>query len=76
MKIKIDTDVISQLRNAGGCGEQNMANFAPNVAILKYLKGKGYLTKEEEAILTDHISRSKNCVMAMFTTMTRDWVSL
>jgi uncharacterized protein YfaS (alpha-2-macroglobulin family) len=58
MKIQIETNVISQLRQPGGCGEQNMANFAPNVAILKYLKGKGKLSPEEEEILTDHVSRT------------------
>ena len=29
-----------------GCGEQNMANFAPNVYVLKYLSGTNQLTDE------------------------------
>ena len=29
-----------------GCGEQNMANFAPNVYVLKYLSGTDQLTDE------------------------------
>lgn len=57
--MSIDSDVISQLRQAGGCGEQNMANFAPNVAIMKYLKGKRSLSEEEEATLSERVSTSK-----------------
>jgi hypothetical protein len=54
--IAIDTEVISKVHTGSGCGEQNMNyNFSPNVAILKYLKGKGTLTRDEETILTARI---------------------
>ena len=35
-----------------GCGEQNMANFAPNIYVLKYLSSTRQLTDEtkKEAI--------------------------
>ena len=29
-----------------GCGEQNLANFAPNVYVLKYLKGTRQMNEE------------------------------
>lgn len=29
-----------------GCGEQNLANFAPNVYVLKYLKGTRQMSEE------------------------------
>ena len=36
------------LRLPGGCGEQNMVNFAPSIYIMKYLSTVGQLTRSVE----------------------------
>ena len=40
------------LRMPYGCGEQNMANFAPNIYIMDYLKKTGQITEsiKEKAV--------------------------
>ncbi|XP_061386556.1 thioester-containing protein 1 allele R1-like [Musca vetustissima] len=38
------------LRQPTGCGEQNMANFAPNVLVLQYLRSTGQYHKERELV--------------------------
>ena len=38
-----------------GCGEQNMANFAPNIYILKYLSSTRQLTEKMKKETIHHL---------------------
>ena len=47
------------LREPGGCGEQSIARFAPNVAIVKHLNATGELYVEVRNKYTDLIQRGE-----------------
>ena len=46
-----------------GCGEQNMANFAPNVYVLKYLSGTDQLTDEVKSQAMYYLQTGE-CIIA------------
>jgi hypothetical protein len=55
--IKPISGIEDLLRLPGGCGEQSLIRFGPNVAIAKYLKATGNLPPEREKSLLDLIRR-------------------
>ena len=49
-----------------GCGEQNLANFAPNVYVLKYLKGTRQLTEQVRLQTTRYLQVGKQNFRSSF----------
>lgn len=43
------------IRMPGGCGEQNMINFVPNIVVLNYLNKTNQLTAEIEKKATQYL---------------------
>ena len=55
--IKPISGIEDLLRLPGGCGEQSLIRFGPNVAIVKYLKATANLPPERARSLLDLIRR-------------------
>jgi hypothetical protein len=55
--IKPISGIEDLLRVPGGCGEQSLIRFGPNVAIVKYLKATGNLPPERGRVFLDLIKR-------------------
>ena len=53
----------SLLRQPGGCGEQNMIRFGPNVAIAKYLRASGHLVGDKKAEMTELLKRGAHGIV-------------
>ena len=49
-----------------GCGEQNLANFAPNIYVLKYLKATQQITEEVRLQTIRHLQTGEERLLICF----------